>query len=298
MTNSFSSLIESAKSLLVLLPVNPTLDEVAAGLSLYLDFSGKKKCFVSCPTPMTVEFNRLIGVNKVKKDFGDKNLVLRFVGYKADNIEKVSYDVENDEFQLTVVPKVGLPSPAKEQVSLSYVGASAELVILIGGNRKELFPDLLTPDLKNAKLAHIGRIDLGFANLVSFARPATSVSEIVASLIEESGFEGITADVATNLLAGIEDESKNFTRSGVTADTFGIVAALMRKGGRREMGEKIDRNTFPQGSIPGEMPMKEASFTDEPPLPIEETPIEAVEMESIPQEWLENPPIYKGTSTS
>ncbi len=145
MTNSFSSLVESAKSLLILLPTHPTLDEVAAGLALYWDFAEGRNCTIACPSPMTVEFNRLVGVNKIKKDFGDQNLVLKFVGYKADNIEKVSYDVENDEFQLTVVPKAGLVAPTKEQVSLSYAGAAAELIFLVGGNRKELFPALLFP---------------------------------------------------------------------------------------------------------------------------------------------------------
>src|SRR3990167_10506820 len=100
MDNSFSSLVDSASSVLILLPNKPYFDQVAAGLSLYLSLADRKSATISCPSPMMVGFNRLIGVNKIVEEIGNKNLMIKFAGYDANNIEKVSYDIENGEFKL------------------------------------------------------------------------------------------------------------------------------------------------------------------------------------------------------
>src|SRR3989338_8381658 len=111
MDNSFNSLIDSASSILILLPNKPYFDQVAAGLSLYLSLHDKKPTAISAPSPMLVGFNRLIGINKISSDTGNRNLTITFSNYDAGNIEKVSYDIENEEFKLTVVPKSGLVAP-------------------------------------------------------------------------------------------------------------------------------------------------------------------------------------------
>ena len=55
-----SKSLETAKTVLILLPQKPNLDVTAAGLSLYLSLSNhQKKTIIGCPTPMTVNFNRL-----------------------------------------------------------------------------------------------------------------------------------------------------------------------------------------------------------------------------------------------
>jgi hypothetical protein len=277
MENSFTSLIESAKSVLVLLPSKPYFDQVAAALSFYLAIKDKKEAAIVCPSPMIVEFNRLVGVNKISTEAGNKNLVLRFAGYKASDIEKVSYDVENGEFRLTVVPKSGFVSPKKEQVDLAYSGISADTVVLIGGATQAHFPTL-SQDLPGAKIVHIGtRALAGEAGALSFARPASSVSELVAHLLTEAGIS-IDADIATNLLMGIEDGSRDFKGQDVTAETFEVTAALLRAGGRR-VGPKPDRSAFPAGAIPGEV-YQEPEKKEEPP-----------------KDWLE-PKVFKGTSVS
>lgn len=282
MENSFGSLIDSASSILVLLPQKPYFDQVAAGLALYLALKDKKETNVVCPTPMIVEFNRLVGVNKVAAEIGNKNLVIRFADYKASEIEKVSYDVENGEFRLTVVPKTGFSSPRKEQVNLSYSGISADTVILIGGGAESHFPAITTNDLAGAKIIHIGTRALSgdTRTILSFARPASSVSELVANLIEESG-STLDADIATNLLLGIEEGSRDFKGPDVGAETFETVAKLLRAGGRRMPKERLDRTPYPQGAIPGETPQT----------------LQEPEKKEVPKGWLE-PKIYKGTSIS
>lgn len=238
MENSFKSLVDGSVSTLILLPVDPVFDEVAAGLSLFLSLGlSKKDVSIVCPSPMLVEFNKLIGVNKISTELGSKNLVIRFKDYQAENIEKVSYDIENGEFKLSVIPKVGQIAPNQNQVNINYSGASATAVILIGGEGEKSFPALTTnSDLASAKLIFLGIQAPKFAptrQIISFARPVSSASEIAATLIKESGYQ-IDVDTATDLLLGIELSSNNFTLSGVTADTFQIVSDLVKLGGKRE----------------------------------------------------------------
>lgn len=283
MENSFSSIIESASSILILLPTKPYFDQVAAGLSLYLSLKeSRKNVNISCPAPMVVEFNRLVGVNHITSELGSKNLTINFANYQASNIEKVSYDIENGEFKLTVVPKIGFEAPKKDQVVTTYSGVSADTIILIGGGNQSHFPALNSEELAGAKVLHIGTKALQTEkDILSFAKPASSVSEIVSGLIEQGGYE-MNADIATNLVSGIEEGSRAFSGFDVSADTFQAVANLLKSGGRRISKDTISRDTFLKGSIP------------ETPLIQKEEP---EKKEQPPQDWLE-PKIYKGTSVS
>lgn len=278
--NAFGSLIESSRSILILLPTKPYFDQVAAGLALYLVLRESKETTIACPSPMLVEFNRLVGVNKVTSELGNKNLSIRFSDYKANDIEKVSYDIENGEFRLTVIPKSGFAAPKKEQTAFEYSGLSADTAILIGGANETHFPAVSSENLAETKLIHIGvrALSLGSGKeVISFANPASSVSEITATLINQSGFK-LDADTATNLLMGIEEGSQEFKGPDVRPETFETVAQLLRAGGQRLSQGRIEKAALPADSFP-----------------VEE--VEPEEKQETPKSWLE-PKIYKGTSIS
>ena len=120
----------------------------------------------------------------------------------------------------------------------------------------------------------------------------------MANLIKESSFP-INIDIATNLLAGIEEQSKGFQSSEVTADTFEIFAELLKLGGKR-MPKIIPARSYPQGSIPTR------PFTQAQPVVSNNviqdrqmTPEEAEQelQQEIPASWSE-PKIFTGTSLS
>ncbi len=277
MDNTFPSLISSANSVLILLSDKPSFDQVAAGLSLYLSLGDKKDASISSPKPMTVEFNRLVGVNKITQELGNKNLTILFKDYPAENIERVSADVEGSEFKLTVIPKVGLTSPQKEQVELSSSGVASDLVILVGGDNDSDFSSLNKEDSSGAKIVHVGIKQLLVSpnkQIMSYTLPVSSLSELITVLIKESNLT-LDGDSATNLIAGIEEGSDNFTGEAVSADTFEVFAHLLRSGGQRLQKSGLKRE-YPKGSIP----------TAPQPAP-----------QSTPKDWFE-PKIYKGTSVS
>lgn len=305
MESSFSNIINQAKSILILLPTDPLLDDVASGLALFLALSDKTQVQIYSPKPMTVEFNWLVGVNKITSELGNKNLIIRFVDYKATDIERVNYDIEDGQFKLSVIPKQGILPPKKEQVELTYSGISADFVIVIGGLSESQFPALSSKDLASANVVHIGTKDISFSSIksyISFSRPASSVSEIVAGLIKESGLS-LNEDIATNLLMGIEEATSNFADASVTADTFEVASMLMRAGGKRSTGRAFAPEGFPQGSIPG-IPAKafvsQSKAQASPRLKVQPRPQEQNQeekQEEAPSDWL-RPKIYKGTSIS
>lgn len=299
MDNSFKTLIDSAQEVLILLPSKPYIDQVAGGLSLFLSLtSASKNVSISCPAPMLAEYSRLVGVDKVTSELGNKNLVIKFKNYLADDIDKVRADVENNEFTLVAMPKAGKKSPTKEQIEISFSGISSDLIVLIGGANDSHFPALSNPEFKNTKIIHLGTRLLEILNndleILSFARPASSTSELVASLIKEGSYP-VDQDIATNLLAGIEDQSKGFQSPDVTADTFEVFAELLKLGGRR-MPKIVAPTRYPQGSIPTRpfnMPVQ-PHITDRQMTPEEAE--QELEQE-IPASWSE-PKIFTGTSVS
>lgn len=269
MQDTFKTLIDSAQEILILLPTRTYIDQVASGLSLYLSLTASgKSVTISCPTDMTAEFSRLVGVDKVTKELGNKNLVIKFVNYNADDIDKVKADVEDGKFMLTTIPKTGKKSPSREQLGINYAGASPELVILIGGGNDTHFPALEIEEIKKTKIIHIGtkllEIQKNDIEALSFATTSSSVSEIVANLIKESMLP-IDPDMATNLLAGIEDKSNGFQSQETTAQTFEMFAELLKLGGKRIPKLSLPKN-YPQGSIPTKpfsMPQTAKTFTQQ-----------------------------------
>jgi len=287
-------LVDSAASVLILIPTKPYFDQVAAGLSLYLALKDRKDPSISCSTPMIVEFNRLVGVNKITLELGNKNMVIKLLNYNPRAVERVSAEVEGNELNLVVIPKPGTPPPNKDQISISYSGVSADTIILIGGVNSSHFPQIEGKDFEGAKLIHVGTraITLGQGREpVSFAKPGSSISEVVATLINESGFS-MDPDIATNLLMGIEEGSREFKGPDVTAQTFETVAGLMKAGGRR-LPFKV---TTPTPTFRPPAP----NVTPAPAIPTTDTSIDTPESEppkEPPKDWLE-PKIYKGTSVS
>lgn len=277
MEDNLFTQLESSKSLLIMLPNRPYFDQVAAGLALYLVLKNQKEVSITCPSDMLVEFNRLVGVDKITKEIGNKNLVMKFADYQASNIERVSYDIEGGEFKLTVIPKTGSNPPAKDQVLLSFSGVAADTVVLIGGANISHFPALAMSDLQSTRKIHVGvRTLQGISqDIIALARPSSSESELIATFIKQSG-KNLDEDIATNLLCGIEAGSGNFSSTLVTAETFQLIADLMRAGGKRSV-EEIQAADFPQGSIPQ--------------VQQEEEKVE------VPSDW-QGPKIYKGTSVS
>lgn len=302
MENSFKSIVDQARSILILLPQKPFFDQVAGGVSLFLALRDEKEVQVSCPSPMIVEFNRIVGVNKISEEVGNKNMIIKFIDYKASDIERVSYDIENSQFRLTIIPKSRILPPEKSQLDVTYSGVSADTVILIGGTNETHFPAISSKDLSVSKLVHLGIKDLSLGNrsFSSFSRPASSVSEVVLTLIKELK-DKIDEDIATNLLMGIETATASFSDPSVSAETFAIISELMRGGGKRISTQSVSQLARNYQSFSPQSAMPKANISNQVSSSFSQTPVQNPESqkeeEQPPQDWL-RPKIFKGSSVS
>lgn len=312
---NFYKAISDATSVIVVLPTKPTFDQVAAALAIQLSLAKSKSASVYSPIDMTVAYNRLIGVDKISKDLGNKNLVIKLKDYPGEGVERVSADIENGEFYLTIIPKPGNVAPNKDQLEFSYSGLSSDTVILIGGANESHFPIMAKPEMKDTKYVHIGVRELeNTRNIMSVGRPASSDSEIAASVILDHNYQSrqqgqpaqavdenalfvLSADVATNLLMGIDDASSGFTKDS-NADTFMIVSQLMRAGGTRQLEQVINPSSFPQGSIPTQSPLTMNQTTVQPSANkavANQIPVQEETVDNPPEDWNKPPKVYKSS---
>ncbi len=302
MENNLGSYFQRANSILIVLPKKPYFDQVAAGLSLYLSLLGKKQVSIICPSPMLVEFNRLVGVDKVAQKAEEKNLIIHFAGYDAAGVEKVSSDVKDGELYLTLIPQPGVKPPLKDQINIFYGGTSCDLVVLIGGAEESHFPILSDPEVGGVSKIHIGLREIRQTkdnNIFPYIRTSSSVSELAADLIRELELE-VDADTASNLIAGIEVGSNHYSSEGTTANTFQTIADLLRLGGRR-MVSSFKTTAFPKqfGAVSVKGGIEETPLQEVKPQDVLEDVSQETKalQENPPSDWLA-PKIFKGTSVS
>lgn len=232
--------LESARNILVALPSESRTDNIAAALALYLSLSaaGKQVSLVS-PTEMTVNFNHLIGVDKISTTFsatGGKNLIISFP-YEEGSIEKVSYNIENNTFNLVIEPREGYPSITPEMMRYSSGNGNYDCVIAIGSANPEELGQIYSNNRNLFTEKPVINIDDDSANSnfgkINLVDPASSsISEIVLSLMDQIGLT-IEADMATNLLAGLTSATDNFASVQTTAGTFENAALLLKYGAKK-----------------------------------------------------------------
>ena len=311
--NQARKLIEQNQGILILLGKNPKLDSVAGVLSLYLALISKgKNIKVSCPTPMIVEFRDLVGVDKIGNNIGNlgngKNLVISFP-YQEGSIEKVSYNIENDTFNLVIEPREGYPQITPEMMRYSYSGENGDLIITVGlerlddlnsiyQNNPSLFSekDIINIDTntRNQKFGKINLVDQSISCL----------SELMLSLFPMFGLS-LDQDISNNLFAGIVDGTNNFSSEKTNAATFEAAAICLKNGARKTMSQQsISTNnripyTQPSTSPKMNFPQQPVSFQKPKPkvTPQMQRPTftETTKPLETPPDWLK-PKIYKGST--
>jgi len=226
---------------------NPGIDEMAAGLSLYLALSeASKKVTIVCPTDPIVEVSSLVGVDKVKKSFegGANGDLLVSFPYKEGEIEKISYTLE--EGKLNILVKAGEDGLSFNEKDIEYKreGAAPGLVFVVGTPR---ISDLGTAfDMETLKDSKIINIDYrpenqGFGDIPLIGRNASSVSELMANFISSLSLK-MDTDIASNLLTGIISATDNFQSPITSALAFEEASLLLKNGATRKNTSVLKQN--------------------------------------------------------
>lgn len=317
--NQARELIDQNNDVLIAIKNNASLDDVAAALSLYLALSSHgKRAQIACSQQMTVRYSHLIGIDKIKNNLnnGGKNLIISFP-YQEGSIEKVSYNIENETFNLVIEPREGYPTITQDLIRFSSGGNNSGLIITVGATK---FSDLDSLYINNESLFrdkptinidyHSQNTNFGKLNLID--PDISSASELMTNILSIIGYT-VDNDIATNLLAGITDASQNFTSYNTTAQTFELAALCLKSGARKvQNGQYIQNNQIKreESPIPSfQKPQPKMQFQKYQPLnqnsympkqtmnpkPQQPSPQNIKDKNDAPPDWLK-PKIYKGST--
>ncbi len=312
-TNDISKikdLLDKAHDVLIVTHEHPTYDSMGSALALYLGIAGLgKKVAIACPDPMTVELSNFIGANKVITGLGKKNFVIS-LDYVDGSIEKVSYNIEGDKFNLVIEPRPGFDTFSQDKVHYAYSGSAANLIITVDtihlGGLKKLFDEdkdmYATKPIVNVD-RHPNNAHYGHTNMVN--TEASSTAEVVATLLSGLGV-ATTEDIATNLLNALFGATNNFQNPNVSAQAFELAATMMKAGGKK-FGKPVSQEEVPSGeSVAVEPATKEhiAPIAVQPlaaPVKTTDTAVtgqaKAPGAVQAPPDWLK-PKIFKSSNIS
>jgi c-di-AMP phosphodiesterase-like protein len=304
-------LLDKAQEVLLVTHEHPTFDSIGSTLALYLGLVGMgKRVTVACPDPVTVELSSFIGANKVVNALGKKNFIIS-LDYVDGSIEKVSYNIEGNKFNLVIEPRPGFDTFAEDKVHYSYAGTAANVIITVDtihlGGLKKLFDEdkdlYATKPIVNID-RHPNNAQYGHTNMVN--PQSSSTAEIVAQLLPGLGI-AFTEDIATNLLNALVAATNNFQNPNVTPEAFELTATLIRANAKRFTratsqeevptigGESVSHEPQKMETVPvAPMPaMVSPAIT---PAPVSSAPVtpQGVKKQA-PPDWLK-PKIFKSTN--
>ncbi|KKT36304.1 MAG: hypothetical protein UX12_C0012G0008 [Candidatus Collierbacteria bacterium GW2011_GWC1_45_47] len=276
--------LTEAKKILVLLPPEPTEDQVVGALSLHQSLEhANKESQIGCPSQIHVN-SKIQGVEKISDTVGSRNLIISF-DYKEDYLDKVDYDVREDgKFYLVIKPKESAPIPDVSCAKFSYSGAEADLVVVIGVNSLEELGAIYSEEKTFLDEANILSLNIS-------PRPSSftdnqlhlfipSYAELVSMLLEKAGITP-SQDAANNLIFGIFESTQSLSSSKITADTFSSLSFLMKSGGHLPNQQAH----FPKFSQP---PFFESPLA----LPVASDDTSEEETGPVPSDW-KKPKIFR-----
>lgn len=282
-------LLDKANDILVVTHEHPTVDSVGSSLALSLGLmSLGKKVSIVCPDLMTVEFSSFIGVNKFAQDLSRKNFIIS-LDYEDGSIEKVSYNIEGNKFNLVIEPRAGHEGFSQDKVHYSYGGTSADMIFIVdtihlGGlkqvyeENKELFTGKTIVNIDR----HPNNAQYGQMNIID--PEASSTAEVMSQFLSGIGVR-LTADIGTNVLNALYGATNAFQTPHVGAKAFELAAACLKAGGKR----------FWKPTAQEEVPSVAVESVTPPHAPVVETKKPVTTPTEAPPDWFK-PKIYKSSN--
>lgn len=244
--NQLQQSIDSAKKIFIVFSNKLDEDKLSAGLSLALALEKKgKEVFLFSSSPLTVRYSFLVGVDRIKNKIEGDGLV---ISLPKKLIEKVSYNEEEDSFDLIIRTKKDYPPLTPQDLKFSSSAGEADLILLIGTNQPEELGEIYNSSKEVFQKGNLKGFDLEKLKVGCW-------SEMVANFLASQNYP-VDEDIASNLLVGLEKASNGFdvnTGPGI----FEAAAFCLRMGGRRkgafsnkESNEKEEEKTGKSQDLP------------------------------------------------
>lgn len=248
-------LLANSKQILIALPVNPSVDELAAGLAIFLSLaeSGKEP-FIATEGVIRVGHSNLFGVGQIQNKLpqtsgGDFIITIGGVVVSDGNneptvpaLEKIDWHAAGADFNLVFHVKPG-QTFEPNRILPHFEGEGFDLIITVGAanlNDLGLIYSTQPDSFLKSKIINIdndsSNLQFGAINLIDSS--VSSISEMIYEVARTLNLV-ISPDTASNILSGIFATTDNLRASG-SADTYEVVSLALRAGGQRPIFEAAD----------------------------------------------------------
>ncbi len=307
-----TEILSGAKSILIVSHSQPTLDSMGATLALYLGLvSMDKTVTVACATPMTVGLSSFVGADKVQSTVKQNSFVVS-LDYQEGSIEKVSYNIAGNKFNLVIEERPGFGSFSEQNVSFSRSGGHADVVFFIGGSSETDFGDIfgsLAESISQKPMVVLSKDpgDASFGTIRISDSQSSCLTELTAVFLSSLGVT-LTPDIATNILNGIYGATDSFRSKDVTSRAFEVASVCLKAGGKRFV--EFEQETVGlQSSIPfptvAQQPVlspqqstpSSQAVVEKPPQEDQQSVVTPTGKKQTPEEWLK-PKIFKSSQPS
>lgn len=231
-------LIGSSKRVIIALPTYPTRDACVCAFALFrfLTKQGLNPVIV-CSGTVPVSLNFFGDSDKVKQQIEDGLGLKIVVDSKDAKLDSLKYEITENEVHIFLNAKDGRFNPAL--VRAEKLSGKYDLVIVIGAAGLDDLGSVYNQNTDIFFGSPVLNIDtspynerFGSVNLVSLTY--TSIAEVVKVLIESIDTDGIDAEIATRLLAGIVARTQSFQDVRTTPAAFLAAAELVEKNARHQ----------------------------------------------------------------
>jgi phosphoesterase RecJ-like protein len=235
----FKQLIENSQNILVVFSENHTEDAIASALALktYLIKKQKKVDIVSHNFELPHQLKFLPHHEDIKPELAETRQFIIKVDISGVTMKNLSYDIKNKQLAIHLSTKQG--EITRDKIKTAQTDYKYDLIVVLdtpdlealGGifsNNTDLF--YKTPIINidhNSNNEHFGQL-----NFVEIT--ATSTTETLFKLLEQTDSAGINEEIATCLLTGMISKTQGFRTNSVTPKTLKFAGRLMNLGADRE----------------------------------------------------------------
>lgn len=232
--------LEKSQNILIIFPADDSGDATASALALFLFLKKiKKKPEIAC-SPKTVAQTSLAFLPAYQEIQDNLNNLRRFIvslNIQGTTINQIKYTIENNQLNFIISPASGWFKP--EDVTARAGEFKYDLIVTIGTADLESLGLLYDSNIEFFYKTTIINIDhqsqnedFGQINLIDLN--AVASSEILFYLLRSYRSDLIDEDIATCLLAGIIQQTRNFKTANLTPRTLLTTSQLITLGARRE----------------------------------------------------------------
>lgn len=223
--------LKQSTNVLITVNNNPTVDQLAAciGVTLLLNKMGKHATAVfSGKVPSTIEF--LKPEETLEKNTDSlRDFIIALDKAKAD---KLRYKVEDTMVKIFITPYK--TSISDKDLEFSQGDFNIDVILALGIHDREQIDQAIMAHGRILHDAVIMTVDsnagsnLGTINWVK--EQASSLCEMLASVVDDLQTNILDGQIATALLTGIVAETERFSNEKTTSSTMGVSSKLMAAG--------------------------------------------------------------------